>query len=171
MAISRMSHQVMAGSAGEVGQPVQHVRGAGFHRPGSRQRLERHRPCREHCARARYARRAARRLRPAAAVAMSRSLGARSPIAALRNDLRDGPTSSGTAQRREFRQRRERGVAVFGPLGEPQPGIEHHRLALHSCGQSALEARTKLVPHFSAAPTRKWPPCTCPGNAPGHASG
>ena len=43
----------------------------------------------------------------AAAVAQSRAAGARSPVARCRNDLREGPTRSGTAERVQLVQPRE----------------------------------------------------------------
>ena len=137
-----------------VRQPVQHSGRLQHRRHESRRRRERRRPSPARCAPARCARPSSTAAATAAAVAMSRSPAQRSPIAAVRNDLRDGPASERAAERRELGQRRQRRIAVLRPLGESEPGIEHHRLAPHPGRQRALEARAQAPRQLPRPPTR-----------------
>ena len=60
----------------------------------------------------------------AAAVAQSRSAAGAPPAAAARNDLREGPTSTGRPSAARAASAGQRGQAVLGPLGEAQARVD-----------------------------------------------
>ena len=85
----------------------------------------------------------------AAAVAQSRSSGERSPVAAVRNDLRDGPTSIGRSSSASRSNLGQGFPGVLGALGETKSRVEDQPIARDPAARRPADCRLELSPDLA----------------------
>ena len=85
----------------------------------------------------------------------------------MRNDFRDGPTSSGRPSRGDGTEVGQQPAAVLGALRKPETGVEDQRLAGDAGLDSSGHARTQLARHIGRPRRRSAPGGTCRSTARG----